>query len=422
MELVPVIQLRGPLRAAALAALWAVVKAFSVWFFVFRTDEYSDTYYFFLQVEKMHETGGGVSAIFPEYPTPAAWLLLIPDWLSDGSYQGYRFWFLVMVVVVDALFVAFLIARTSAIGVAGWVLLTTLSGRLALLRLDIVPAVLAGVALLLILRRRWVAAGPVIAAATAVKVWPLLLFPLALGRRGRRLAVTLSTGLTGLVLVVLSVADGGWSRLFSPLWYQGKRGLQIEAVAATPAMLARLTDPAFVVFHSPWNAYEVAGPTVPRLLRLADASAVAGLVVFALILIVWFRRGCPPAQAAWAGLFVVSVMIVTSHALSPQYLLWLAAPVAVMLGLAWRDALDADGAAHRAGATGLGVGETTAALGLIAVLQGLSLLVYPVYYDDLLWRNAVRPVAILAARNVVLVAATAWFASRALARKQPQPR
>lgn len=69
---------------------------------------------------------------------------MLPSWLGAEGYEGYRAGFLVLVTLFDAAFTALLIARTGPIGVAGWVLLVTLSGRLALLRFDIVPAVLAG--------------------------------------------------------------------------------------------------------------------------------------------------------------------------------------------------------------------------------------------------------------------------------------
>ena len=403
--------------------LWAVAKAFSIWAYVLRPGEYSDTYYYFLQIEKAKQIGGSLATIFPEYPTPAAWLLMLPSWLGAEGYEGYRAGFLVLVTLFDAAFTALLIARTGPIGVAGWVLLVTLSGRLALLRFDIVPAVLAGAAVLLLLERRFVAAGPVIAAATALKVWPLLLFPLTLARRGRRVAATLATIGTGVLLAALSVWDAGLARLFSPLSYQSLRGLQIEAVVATPAMWRRLTDPSYSVFFSQWNAYEVAGPAVPALLLVVDAALLAGLAVFALVLVRWFAAGCPPWRAAWAALFVIAMMIVTSKAFSPQYMLWLAAPAVVVLGVAWRrpapDALpetphpDAPGAPDAPGVSA--PAAATASYACVFALMALTVWIYPVTYDDWLFHNARRPVVLVTARNALLVAYTvalAWLALR----------
>lgn len=89
-----------------------------------RPGEYSDTYYYFLQIEKAKQIGGSLATIFPEYPTPAAWLLMLPSWLGAEGYEGYRAGFLVLVTLFAA-FTALLIARTGPIGVAGWVLLIT---------------------------------------------------------------------------------------------------------------------------------------------------------------------------------------------------------------------------------------------------------------------------------------------------------
>nr|NLI49807.1 DUF2029 domain-containing protein [Propionibacterium sp.] len=395
---------RGSGRRAALVVglvlVWAVAKWAALDAHVWRPDEYSDTYYFFLQCRRA-ASGGGLAVLAPEYPTPAAALLMLPWWLGAQDHASYRLGFLVLVTAVDAAFVLLLAARTSAIGVVAWILLETLAGPLALLRFDVVPAALAGAAVLLVLQARAPAAGVLVAAGTAVKAWPILLAPPVLGDRATRRPAAVAVAATGGVFALVSIAAAGWGRLWSPLVHQRDRGLQIEAVAATGPMLERLGDPAFEVFWSPFNAYEIAGPGTDALLAATSGAAVAAAVLYAVLLVVWFRAGSPPDAAAYLALFAIAAFMATSRALSPQYVLWLAAPAAVLLGEAWRAPGPADAArAARATVTFAGV----------AALVGLTALVYPVLYDELLAGEA-APAYVLTARNALLVAFAAWCAA-----------
>ena len=238
---------------------------------------------------------------------------------------------------------------------------------------------------------------------TGLKLWPIVLFPLVLGRRPARPALAL--GLTGLVLVVLSLATGGWDRLLSPLAYQRDRGLQIEAVAATVPMRLRDGSDAYGVWFSRFNAYEVTGPSVGQWLAIAQAGTVVGAVACLALLVWWFRRGARPELIAWLALVLVGTFIVTSRALSPQYLVWLAAPAAVLVAIALRGAPDAPPA-----------GPALLTFTLVLVVCPLTTAIYPVYYDSLLWRSADtdRALTLLTWRNLGLLALVAWSAACAL--------
>lgn len=48
--------------------LWAVAKAFSIWAYVLRPGEYSDTYYYFLQIEKANRSAAASRRSFPSTP------------------------------------------------------------------------------------------------------------------------------------------------------------------------------------------------------------------------------------------------------------------------------------------------------------------------------------------------------------------
>lgn len=377
------------LRAVALFTLWGTVKAFAVWFNVFRLNEYSDTYYFFLQCEKAAQHAG-LATMSPEYPTPAAAVLMLPWWAGMQGYDSYRLGFLALVIAIDVLFVGVLIFRTHAIAVVAWIVLETFSGGLVLLRLDVLPAVLAAVAILLLIQHRTAVGAAFLALGAAAKLWPVVLFPLFIGEVKSRVKTVVTFAVTGLVVVVASVASAGWPRLFTPLNYQKERGLQIESVAATGPMLARLTDQQFQVYYSKFVSFEVSGPTVEKLLRAADVAAIVGVLGVIALFVVWWRSGHHPEAAGYLALTEIGVFMATSKALSPQYFLWLAAPTAVLLGGAW---------AGRDRSARLRASVTAAAM---ALLTGLTSLVYPVMYDNILMAQAV-PTYVLAARNVLLV-------------------
>lgn len=385
-----------------LLTVWALAKYAALLAAVWKPNEYSDTYYYFTSAQEALASGRPLATMTPEYPTPAAALLLAPYLAGGTDYDSYRWNFLVLVVGADALFVLLLAFRTGPAGVLAWTLLESIAGSLALLRLDIVPAVLAGAALLVVLRGRDETAAGLAALGAGVKLWPALLLPLAFGDpRSRSRAAASGVGV-GLLLVGLSVAAGGVARLFSPLTYQRDRGLQIESVAATPAMLARLREDGFSVAFTEWHAYEIAGPGVDRALTLADMAALLALVAVVALYAWWFRSRSPVEAAPYLALFVIVAFIVTSKALSPQYLLWLAAPAAVAFGcsvdLGRRPPLSG-----RAAVTLLWV------VGLLVATN----YVYPAHYDAILAGERF-PTTVLAVRNIGLVGFALWTAAAAV--------
>jgi Glycosyltransferase family 87 len=387
-----------------LFGLWALAKYNSLLLHVWQPNEYSDTYYYFLQAQNAATSGGGLAVMTPEYPTPAAALLMIPWWLGGTGYDSYRWNFLVLIVGIDAAFALLLALRSGPGGVLAWTFFETLAGRLTLLRFDVVPAVLAATALLLIFEKRDAAASPFVVLGAAIKLWPALLLPLTLTDRRQRRRALLVGELSVLAVLGACIAVAGADRLTSPVAYQRDRGLQIEAVAATGPLLARLTDPAISIFWSKWNAYEFAGPGVTESLRLADVLFVVGGLGLVALLVRWFSQGASPDAVAYLALFAVAAFMVGSKALSPQYLLWLAAPAAVLLGRLYDLPKTSDAAA-------------TLTASWVGVLVALTAYVYPLHYDDILNARAARPVEALAARNVVLaafaiwVAVAAWFAA-----------
>jgi hypothetical protein len=182
-------------------------------------------------------------------------------------------------------------------------------------------------------------------------------------------------------------------------------------------MLARAVRPSgWVVDISKYQAYEVFGPGVAPLLTLSTVATVLGLVVIVALLVSAYRHPAP--SAVTLGLVIlatVAVMTITNKTLSPQYLLWLGGPMAVLLLLRGSE----NPAEQRT------IGRLA---GQLLALALLTHLVYPLLYDAFLGRRGqggiVVSTLVTAARNVFLVVFTveacrlAW---RRLARPAMEP-
>lgn len=394
---------------ATVAVVWLAMKLISVWAWVIAPGQYGDTYYYFLSAQEAAR-GGGIASALAEYPTPAGWLLLLPYQWGATGHESYRAAIVGMTSLADAAFAVALGRRLGPVPVLAWVLLTSSLGQLALLRFDMLPAVAAGAAVLMAMGGRRTAAAVLLALGTGLKLWPIVLVPLLLRRRRNRRPL-LAFAATGAALVAASLAAGGPERLLSPLRYQNERGLQIEAVAATVPMHVWAGDDAYRVWFSGFHAYEVLGPAVEVWLHVARAASVVGALGCLVLLAWWWHHRTPWASVAWLALACVGAFIVTSRALSPQYLLWLAVPVAVLVGFAWLGGPDAPP---------LGPSLVTFAAAL--ALCVLTTAVYPVYYAGVVARSPTTGVAValLSARNIGLVAFVAWCAACAVVTPAPR--
>ena len=293
-----------------------------------------DVAYYFRKLSQLAEVGLDDSLV--EYPTPVVWLLELPRVLGGRGETAYLVAFMALMMLLDAALTAWLWRRGHGSGSTAaalyWTLFIFLVGPLAYLRFDLVPAVLAAAALLLLARVPAVAGG-LVAVGAAIKLWPALLVAGLLGPRERRPAMWWGFVATGVGLVAASVLAGGWRRLFSPLGWQGERGLQIESVWATPTMVNVLAHPGqYVIAMSPYQAYEIFGPGVSTMLVVATAATVlGGLAIIALLVRAWRSPGHGLRAGAAVMTAVVAIMIVTNKTFSPQYLVWLGGPLAVLV-------------------------------------------------------------------------------------------
>jgi hypothetical protein len=218
--------------------------------------------------------------------------------------------------------------RTSP--VLTWLLAGPLLGGIVLARFDLVVGVLAGLAVLGAARRpRWAAAAVTLAAG--LKLWPALVVPAVVTAARRRQTPLLVVVASAAVLAVATVVVAGPARLLSPLTYQADRGLQVESLAATPAIVAwALSGQPWRVHFAHSRSFEVIGPWASTLSALSTVASALLLVVLA---IMWWRAlrrtgGVSTQAVVWISLAAVMAYIVSAKVLSPQYLLWVL-PVAV---------------------------------------------------------------------------------------------
>ncbi|MBF6469763.1 DUF2029 domain-containing protein [Nocardia beijingensis] len=319
-----------------------------------------------------------------QYPPGAGALLAVP-WLLGGGF-GYSWLFFALVAAADASVLGLLLRAArgehSATAQAGpwlWTIGVALLGRVCYGRFDLIVAA-AAVAALLWSTRRPAAAGAAAAAGVLLKMWPVVVV-LGLRRRalGRVSAATIGVGAVAAVALT-AWAPGAWSFVE----FQSKRGLQIESVAVTPLLIARLMRSGWTIVHR-YGADELVGPAVSAVARGCVAATIVGGAV---LLAIWWRMRPPAADLALAA---VLIALVTSRVLSPQYLVWAVAVAAVC-------ALDP---------------RTTQRPVLLMVLATalLSQVEYPFVYDRVA-TGSWPGVLVLTVRNGLLLCATVWSVAR----------
>ena len=355
-----------------------------------------DAFYYHRKINALFSAG--LDRTLYEYPTPVVWILWLPYGASFGSRVGYLVAFIVAMLALDALFCYTLwrsTGRRHDSAIDFWLIFAPLIGPLSYLRFDMLPAVLAGGALLATRRKPWVT-GALTGLGASIKLWPALLIGAFMSYKADRRPAGLGFIVVGFGLALISLIFGGWSRLISPLMWQSDRGLQIESIWATPLMVARAVMPdQWIVSMSPYQAYEVFGPGADTWVTISNVATLLGLAMIILLTVRAFRHnGSTPVAIGFVVLATVAIMIITNKTLSPQYLLWLGGPMATLLVLR-RQATPEEGQAIR-----------RVALQLL-VLALLTQLVYPVLYPGYIGRHGhamiIISTVVTTIRNVALV-------------------
>jgi Glycosyltransferase family 87 len=328
-----------------------------------------------------------------EYPPGALPVFALPGFAEPGEGQhvtsGFRTTFETLMWICGAaalLGMVLVLRATRAPPGRIWGALTFAAvaplalGSVVLSRFDLWPAAVVVLALAALVVGRWRLGSALIGLGIAIKLYPVVLLPLAVvcaWRRGGRRAALLSLAWTlGVAAVVflpfVVVAPGGiWHSLSGQL----SRPLQIESVGSALLLAVHHAFGAGLSVVTSHGSQNLSGGA-------PDALAVVVTVLqIAFLVWVWiaFARGrlglLAAAAAALAG------FIAFGKVLSPQFLIWLVAIVPLVSG--------------RRGLYGMA---------LLAAALVLTQLWFPFRYWDL--ANDLDPTAswLVVARDLVLVA------------------
>ncbi|CUU57737.1 Protein of unknown function (DUF2029) [Parafrankia irregularis] len=387
-----------------------------------------------------------------QYPPGAAVVLALPAVPRELLGVPYEVSFYLLILGLDAV-VTWALARRSRRAANWWLLGTLALGPVTVARFDLVPAA-GALAAVLALGRDGSGPGPSpspggdrdrfgrfggwVAFGAAVKVWPGLLL-VALGRRHAAparfgwIAAGAAAVAAGLSAVLLTA--GWWHGALGFLDAQRARGLQVEAVPATPFVVAAM----FGAGSGPTYSYGSLQFDSPAARGVASACSLVEMALIGVAVVWWWGRRprekeAQTAAAAAAGtagraLAAVLIIMVTSRVLSPQYLVWLLALAAAQLactrpvpgGAGEPDGSVSQPDGHPLGRLpgrrgwrrgGLWAGRRDLTVLLVAACL-LTQIVYPWRYNDVVQGRVVGGL-LLIARNLLLVVA-AWYALRATA-------
>lgn len=364
------------------AALAVVAVQLLWWVLTPRGTIETDVGYYWAYVSLVPEHGFG--PVLPEYPLPAAILLWLPT-LFVSTFPAYFnvFW---LVNAALCLVFAWALWRVGERPALIWLAGLAAAGPLSLFRFDLWPGLLVALAL-------WNYARPVrwsvlLAAGTALKVWPVLIWPLG-GWKWRRLWPAL---LSAVLVVGVCLAIAGPERLLSPFTWQGERGLHIEALLALWILVARLFTDRWEAGLSDNNSVDFTGPGVQATLVVGSVLWVL-FIAAALALAWWVGRHRSVTAVALAVNWVLWTMLAVNKVFSPQYLMW-ALPAFAVLWLVARRPLPR---------------WWIPAVLMISFLTGLT---YPLFYDYLFNGPAWVATVGLVVRGVLLVALSVSLAVR----------
>ena len=249
-----------------------------------------------------------------QYPPGFALVLWIIGSLGMGVGA------LLTLVLAADLGVLILLRRTA--GARFWAVMPLLTGPMVLTRTDVILAFLAVAGLG---ARGWPArSGVLLGLGASLKLWP----GMVVGALPRRDGMTRAVGV---VITYVAVAGLAWA-VIGPTGFlsnQGTRGLQVESLAAWPFMVARaLGFDVPIEFRS--GANEIALPAADVVAWCLVPISLA--IVAALTLHAW-REGRPDAavDVARRAALIVSVLLLTSRVLSPQFNVWLLGMMALVV-------------------------------------------------------------------------------------------
>ncbi|MFK3679571.1 hypothetical protein ACI2IP_17755 [Microbacterium sp. NPDC090218] len=303
-----------------------------------------------------------------------------------GISSAYLVGWAALVIILDAVAFGVLIGRSPSharrVAAWFWIAAVLLLGPIALYRIDAITVPLA------VIGGLWLITRPALAAALLtigawVKIWPGALVVAAVVAARARWRMLLSATLVAGGVVVVLFLLGADTEILGFLTEQTGRGLQIEAVAATPFLWLAAAGAARIEYSFEILTFQIAAPGVDAVAAvLTPLMVISVLAVTAIGAVKAMRGAAFPRLFPPLALTLVTLLIVTNKVGSPQFQTWLIAPVILWIVL--------DRVRARVPAA------------IVLALCLLTCLVYPLGYDALL-RADTLSVAVLTVRNVLLL-------------------
>lgn len=322
------------------------------------------------------------------YPYPALVPLLLAQVIAPGSYlTGW----LVLAIAVNEAALWFLLWRFRAAASLGWFWLaaTVALGPVALSRLDGLSIALALIAVAYLLGSNISGSALWLTLASWLKVWPVAVLASLFLPKENRLRVFRAALYTSVILVLVGFLLGANQNLFSFIWAQQNRGIQIESLIAMPWVWADVQNHgAHIYYDTHILTFQVRGNLTQQTSHSMGWFMLAALAFTAAL--TWF---CKLREAPKEDLLALSAMAFTLDLIlfnkvgSPQYLGWLIIPVLIGLGYRLKDWWPA--------VTG------------VLVATAITQVIYPNVYDALL-EAQLWPVILLTVRNAIEVAIFVW--------------
>jgi len=272
-----------------------------------------------------------------------------------------------------------------------WLAAILLIGPVGLYRIDGITVPFAILGSIWMLRRPFVAS-LLLSISVWMKVWPAAILAAGLIVVRRRLALIWGAVAVSLATIIPVVALGGAPYVFGFVGDQTSRGIQMEApVGGLYMFLAAFYVPGSEVYYDGGVlTFQVTGPGAEPLIAAMTPIMLLTMVAVAVVGVMKMRRGAtflslfPPLSLA-----LVTAFIALNKVGSPQYYVWLFAPVVLGLMIDRR--------------------RWYAFAGMTLVIAALTQWMYPLMYDGLMATHPNPfPVFVLEARNLLALILLVW--------------
>ncbi len=345
-------------------------------------------YGYWLQQMQFGEPLFGLTQDFV-YPYPSLAPMLLARLL--GGSAGILVGWVTLVAILNSVAVGILTSwgrgsRRSLLAALFWITYLLLLGPSGIARIDAIAAAVAMFGLVALSKDRIALAVSLFTFGAWIKIWPFALALSAFIASKRKQVSALAALATISAILIFAAAAGANGSLFSFIFKQGGRGIQIESpIAMFWIWAAKLGVPNTGIYYdSEIITNQVYGPFVSEVSFLMTPIMFFALGITVLLGYRALKSGADRLLIfATMALTAVLDLIVFNKVGSPQFMAWLAIPmIALIIFKAQKLRL------------------LTTGLMLIAATTNL---VYPVFYMDLMGLGDLS-VILLTIRNALLIA------------------